>query len=121
MGTCVSHVVVHPVRSADVTSRMVSVPDAERNHQSVSASRVLNTGYTLQRIIESGFGEFERGCFFGVVDEICSCNRVFQKPRIKFDQPSLVPQHAGIILLNSPAASGAVDVKDNFFNKPPIQ
>ena len=40
MVTCVSHVVVHPVRFADVTSRMVSAPDAVRNHQSVSASNI---------------------------------------------------------------------------------
>ena len=42
MVTCVSHVVVHPVRSADVTSRMVSAPDAVRNQQIVSASNVEN-------------------------------------------------------------------------------
>ncbi|MBI5192520.1 MAG: hypothetical protein HZA08_03635 [Nitrospirae bacterium] len=40
MGACVSHVVVHPVKSADVTSKMVSVPDATRSHQSVIVSNV---------------------------------------------------------------------------------
>jgi len=45
VGACVSHVVVHPVRSADVTSRMVSAPVAVRHRQSVSASNVSSAGF----------------------------------------------------------------------------
>ena len=41
VGTCVSHVVVHPVRSADVTSKMASAPDAARNPPS-ACSNVLS-------------------------------------------------------------------------------